>query len=84
MDDCFLHYESVNTSDKLLCLSNVESWLTILNAARIRNHEKVLELNESLPDGEFPQIKFHKSFSFPIYEHGACCSVHINCILYIF
>ena len=60
MDDCFLHFESVK-EDALSTLNSTESWKTILNAAKIREYSKILELNENLPDGKFPNIKFHKS-----------------------
>ena len=61
MEECFLHYPSVDVNEKLLSLSSVDSWNTILNAAKIRNNEKVIRLQESVNEGYYPGIKFHKT-----------------------
>ena len=61
MEDCFFHYDSVGVNEKLLLLSSADAWNTILNAAKIRNNEKVFKLQASVSEGEYPRIKFHKS-----------------------
>ena len=62
MEECFLHRNSVNTNkEKLVALSSVDGWKTILNAGRIRGCEKVIALAATTNAGDFPNIKFHKT-----------------------
>ena len=41
-------------------LKELESWKSLLNAAVIRNHEEVLDVAETLKEGEVPQISYHR------------------------
>ena len=61
MEECFLHYTSVGTEEKLLSLRSTSAWDTILNAARIRKNEKAIALAVCFNETEYPQIRFHKT-----------------------
>ena len=61
MEECFLHRNSVANKEKLVALSSVDGWKTILNAGRIRGCEKVIALAATTNAGDFPNIKFHKT-----------------------
>ena len=58
--ECAFHNESFPEYDKLQTLSTLDSWHTILSAAKSRNYSPILERAESVPDGEFPSLKYHK------------------------
>ena len=46
--------------DSILSQTDKSSWETLLSAARIRNHEIVIRIAESLPDSEISKLKYHK------------------------
>ena len=37
-------------------LKDLESWKTLLNAATIRNHKPILEIAQTLEEGELPKL----------------------------
>ena len=61
MEGCICHYYSVNKNELLVTLSNIEAWNTLLNAARIRQHSKILNLVGSEQENGYPVVKYHKS-----------------------
>ena len=61
MDECFFHHEVVDKNEKLQSLSSVSAWKTIIEAAKVRKNQNVISLAETVEEGTFPSIKFHKS-----------------------
>lgn len=61
-EKCILHKHSIkiDKSEKLVELQNYESWLTLLEAAKVRNYAPVLELCTTLSGNEFPNIAYHR------------------------
>lgn len=57
-NDCVIH--CTDESGDLATLKDYESWQTLLNAAVIRKHERVLSIAESLKEGELPKISYHR------------------------
>ena len=55
---CIIHCTDAN--DNLVSLQSIESWEVLLNAARIRKHEVVLNVASSLAEGVIPDIKYHR------------------------
>ena len=59
MDECVCHYSSIKKNEPLVTLSNIVAWNTLLNANRIRQHNKILNLvgsREWLSSFSKPQI----------------------------
>ena len=59
---CIIHYQStkLGLSEELIHLSSFESWTTLLEAARQRNHTPILQIGE-LNDGEsIPDVSYHR------------------------
>jgi hypothetical protein len=56
--DCVIHCS--NSSDALVTLDSHASWKTLLNAAQIRNHEKILEVSRSVEPGGYPYLQYHR------------------------
>ena len=54
--NCIIH--CTDTNDHLVTLQPVDSWKVLLKAATIRQHEGVLKVVLSLPDGVIPDIKY--------------------------
>ena len=61
MDECFFHHEVVDKNEKLQSLSCVSAWKAITEAAKVRKNQNVISLAETVEEGTFPSIKFHKS-----------------------
>ena len=57
--ECIIHCTS--TEGQLSKLSGYESWLTLLEAAKHRNFEPILEASRLLVDHEIPNIWYHRS-----------------------
>jgi len=57
---CIIHISStVEDVEQLVSPKTQESWLTLLEAAKVRNHAPVLELAERQTD-EIPEIYYHR------------------------
>ena len=56
--DCLIH--CTNSTGALVTLDSLESWQTLLNAARIRNHLRILEIEEENHGKDFPFIQYHR------------------------
>ncbi|KXJ04733.1 hypothetical protein AC249_AIPGENE5275, partial [Exaiptasia diaphana] len=58
--ECIIHCSSENSTE-LRSLKDIESWQSLLKAASIRNHKPLLDIAETLKEGEIPDIKYHKT-----------------------
>ena len=56
---CAIHYEVVK-SDKLVTPQNYASWLTLLEPAKIRSFQPILNLAKTVNEGEIPSIAYHR------------------------
>lgn len=60
-DKCILCAQKSKEDDSpLLCPKNHESWLTLLDAARVRQHSAILDIAEQLGDKEVPKLSYHR------------------------
>ena len=59
MDKCIIHFEQV-TEEHLVELKDQASWETLLNAAKIRKFEPLIELAKNLGQSGIPAIKYHR------------------------
>ena len=60
---CIIHYEStkLSLSEKLIKPFNYDSWTTLLEAARLRNHIPLLRIGELNRDSEcVPDVSYHR------------------------
>ena len=60
MEKCLIHYNSVS-EQKLVKFSSESSWKTLLQAADRRCFQPILDLSSTVPDGEYPPLKYHKT-----------------------
>ncbi len=57
-----MHQTKPNESDDcLVSPESFDSWLTLLEAARVRAHTSILEANELLCENEVPKIFYHRT-----------------------
>ena len=58
---CIVH---INTYDKdpgtLVAFKDYNSWLTLLDDAKVRKHKPILQIAESLHEREMPKIQYHR------------------------
>ena len=59
MDKCVIHFEQV-TEEHLAELKDQASSETLLNAAKIRKFEPLIELDKNLGQSDIPAIKYHQ------------------------
>lgn len=59
---CIIHNKAVkiDQDDRLISPRSYESWLTLFEAAKVRNFEPVLELAKTLNENEVPSIAYHR------------------------
>lgn len=57
-ENCIIHCTDDNSD--LVSLQSLDSWKVLLEAATTRQHEGVLKVASSLPDGVVPDIKYHR------------------------
>ena len=57
--DCMIH--CTNSTDALVTLESMESWQTLLNAARIRNYQRLLELSQEDHGNDVPFVQYHRT-----------------------
>ena len=61
-DKCIIcAQKSKEDNDPLLCPKNYESWLTLLDAARVRQYAPtcILNIAGQLGDKEIPKLSYH-------------------------
>ena len=56
--ECIIHCS--DSSDALVTLESHTSWQTLLNAAQIRNHDRILELSKYVTPAELPYLQYHR------------------------
>ena len=56
--DCIIH--CTNDNEKLVSPQSVESWNTLVRAARIRKHSPILQLAEETAEGDIPEVYYHR------------------------
>ncbi len=56
--DCIIH--CTNDNGKLVSPQSVESWNTLVRAARIRKHGPILQLAEETAEGDIPEVYYHR------------------------
>lgn len=59
-DVCIIHCSSCDDNEKLVSLKDIDSWNSLLEASRIRNHRAILGINERLKENEIPKISYHR------------------------
>ena len=59
-DACCIHYESV-PDVKLVPLTTFKSWKTLLDAAKNRKHQKLLEVASKLEESKVPKLSYHQT-----------------------
>ena len=58
---CVIHQTVSNEDDdSVLSPQNYDSWLTLLEAAKVQNHSSILDIAKQLQDKEIPQIFYHR------------------------
>ena len=50
--------ESKEDVDHLVCPNNYESWLALLDAARVRHYAPILDIAGQLGDNKIPKLSF--------------------------
>ena len=61
-DQCIIHFKTVSNKDDdhLVSPQSYDSWLTLLEAARVRGHAPILEIAKRLEENEVPRILYHR------------------------
>lgn len=60
-EKCIIHIETYdNDPTTLVTPKDYDSWLVLLDAARVRNHKPILQIAESLHEQEMPNICYHR------------------------
>ena len=57
---CIIHVESVDPGSNLVSPRDLDSWNTLLRAARLRQHTSLLDLAATLSEGEVPIVFYHR------------------------
>jgi len=57
---CIIHFESVDLGNNLVSLRDLDSWNTLLRAARLRQHTLLLDIAATLSEGEIPIVFYHR------------------------
>ena len=60
MHACCIHYVSAQDV-KLVSLTTFESWKALLDAAKKRKHQKLLEVASKLEESEVPTLSYHET-----------------------
>lgn len=56
---CIIHTTDEDPNAGLTSPRDLDSWSTLLRAARLRQHQAILTVAENLKEGELPQIHYH-------------------------
>ena len=61
-EQCIIHYKTVfhEGIDHLVSPQSYDSWLTLLEAAKVRDHSPILEIAKQLKENEVPKIFYHR------------------------
>lgn len=61
-DQCIIQYKTVSNEgdDYLVSPQSYESWLTLLEAAKVRHHSPILEIAKLLEGNEVPKIFYYR------------------------
>ena len=59
MDKCIIHFEQ-RTEKRLVEFKDRASWETLLQAAKIRKFEAVIETGQNLRESNIPAVKYHR------------------------
>ena len=60
-EQCIIHQTvSTEDDDHLVSLQKYNSWLTLLEAAKVRNHSAILDVAKQVKEGEIPKIFYHR------------------------
>ena len=61
-DQCIIHYTTVSYEgdDHLVSPQSYDSWLTLLEATKVRNHFPILQIAKLLEGNEVPNIFYHR------------------------
>ena len=59
---CIIHVESVDPGSNLVSPRDLDSWNTLIRAARLRQHTPLLDIAAALSDseGEVPIVFYHR------------------------
>lgn len=58
--NCIIHQISSEPDGHLISPQDYNSWQTLFEAAKLRNHVPLLEIARHLGDKEIPQIAYHR------------------------
>ena len=58
---CIIHC-TYSTNESLITLQKFSTWKVLLNAAKIRNHERILKQAEELKEEEVPVLQYHRQY----------------------
>ena len=59
---CIIHTDTSKLKDeKLIKIRDIDSWKTLLEAAKIRKYEKIIKLAENLGEDEVPDVYYHRT-----------------------
>ena len=56
---CIIHTSDDDPHTGLTSPRDLDSWKTLLRAARLRQHQPLLKVAENLPDGDVPAVYYH-------------------------
>ena len=61
-EECIIHYKTLNIEpdERLVSLQDYDSWLTLLEAAEVRNHIPILEIAKNATEHEVPLVFYHR------------------------
>ena len=60
-NNCILHYNSIKDDNQVVHIKSLSTWNSILEAARLRNYERILIISKDVIEGAFPTIQYHKA-----------------------
>ena len=61
MEQCMIHHPEAKEDDQqLISPKTYDSWLTLLEAAKVRNHTPTLEIAKEVEGQEIPKIFYHR------------------------
>ena len=60
---CIIHKEGskYDPEDHLISPLNYESWVTLLEAAKVRKHDAILKIARNFKEGEVPELFYHRN-----------------------
>ena len=58
--ECIIHCCDDEKGSRLVSPQSLDSWNSLVNAARIRKHAPILDLMKELVEGEIPPVYYHR------------------------